>query len=107
MTSDALGGGRPTAFWRHPWIADRAPVVVVVAALIAIWYVAAIAMNMALVRDAFEREETAYSFANLIEGTLNAERPLARRRTRSPPSSWTPCSTIRRIRRAVSSITAS
>ena len=29
--------------------------------LIVIWYVAAILMNMSLVRDAFEREETAYT----------------------------------------------
>ena len=33
-------------------------------------------MNMALVRDAFEREETAYTLADLIAGTLDAERPL-------------------------------
>ena len=61
---------------RHPWIADRAPVAVVVAALVAIWYVAAIAMNMSLVRDGFEREETLYTVSDLIEGSLNAERPL-------------------------------
>jgi len=44
--------------------------------LIAIWYVAAIAMNLSLVRDAFEREETAYTLTDLISGTLGAERPL-------------------------------
>jgi NitT/TauT family transport system permease protein len=59
-----------------PWIVDRAPVAVVVAALIVIWYAAAIAMNMSLVRDGFEREETPYTVFNLIEGSLSAERPL-------------------------------
>jgi NitT/TauT family transport system permease protein len=84
MTSSALDVGKahstlprkPRSLWRHPWIADRAPVAVVVAALIVIWYVAAIAMNMSLVRDGFEREETPYGLSDLIEGTLSAERPL-------------------------------
>ena len=40
------------------------------------WYVAAILMNMTLVRDAFEREDTAYTFMDLVAGTLDAERPL-------------------------------
>lgn len=53
-----------------------APIVVIVAALIVIWYVAAVLMNMALVRDAFEREEAPYTVSELIEGTLSAERPL-------------------------------
>jgi NitT/TauT family transport system permease protein len=59
-----------------PWIADRAPVAVVLAVLIVIWYVAAIAMNVSLVRDGFEREETPYTVSDLIEGSLNADRPL-------------------------------
>jgi NitT/TauT family transport system permease protein len=33
-------------------------------------------MNASLVRDAFEREETAYGVADLIAASLNAERPL-------------------------------
>jgi NitT/TauT family transport system permease protein len=49
---------------------------VVVVALIGIWYVAAVVMNIGLVRDAFEREETAYGLSDLLEGSLNAERPL-------------------------------
>jgi len=51
-------------------------VIVVVAALIGIWYVAAVVMNIGLVRDAFEREEAAYGLSDLLEGSLNAERPL-------------------------------
>jgi NitT/TauT family transport system permease protein len=49
---------------------------VIVLALVAIWYVAAVLMNMNIVRDAFEREDTHYTFADLILGTLSAERPL-------------------------------
>jgi NitT/TauT family transport system permease protein len=80
MTSSAppIGGApaRRRSQSLAPWIAERAPVPVVVAALIVIWYVAAIAMNMSLVRDGFEREETPYTVSDLIEGSLNAERPL-------------------------------
>jgi NitT/TauT family transport system permease protein len=58
------------------WIADRAPVLIIVLALIVVWYIGAILMNMTLVRDAFERNDTTYSFMDLIAGTLDAERPL-------------------------------
>jgi NitT/TauT family transport system permease protein len=67
---------QPRALHRHPWVAKRAPVVVVVLALIVAWYIAAVLMNASLVRDAFEREETAYGVSDLIVATLNAERPL-------------------------------
>jgi NitT/TauT family transport system permease protein len=78
MTSSALTADRPRAapFWLWQAVARRVPVVVVVAALLVVWYVAAILMNAALVRDAFEREETKYTVSELIAGTLNAERPL-------------------------------
>jgi len=48
----------------------------IVAVLIVVWYVAAIFMNLSLVRGAFEREETPYTIADLISGTMSAERPL-------------------------------
>src|SRR5258705_4997083 len=81
MTSSALGADKAASkswprlrsLWRHRAIADRAPVIIVVAAL---WYVAAVVMNIGLVRDAFEREETAYGLSDLVGGSLNAERPL-------------------------------
>src|SRR5712671_3814372 len=84
MTSSALGADKAASkswprlrsLWRHRAIADRAPVIIVVAALISIWYVAAVVMNIGLVRDAFEREETAYGLSDLVGGSLNAERPL-------------------------------
>jgi NitT/TauT family transport system permease protein len=80
MTSSALDAVKPRApgrpFWRHPWVVDRAPVVIVASGLIVVWYLAAILMNAGVVRDAFEREETKYSLTDLIAGTLDAERPL-------------------------------
>ena len=60
----------------NPLVVRYAPIAVIVLALIVIWYVAAVLMNMTLVRDAFEREETPYTVADLIEGTMSAERPL-------------------------------
>jgi NitT/TauT family transport system permease protein len=63
--------------WRtHPLVARYAPVAVIVLSLIVIWYVAAVLMNMTLVRDAFEREETPYTVSELMEATMSAERPL-------------------------------
>ncbi len=77
MTSSALalpvsGAG---VLRRHPLVVQYAPIATIVLALIAIWYVAAVLMNLSLVRDAFEREETPYTVSELIAGTMDAERP--------------------------------
>jgi NitT/TauT family transport system permease protein len=74
MTSSALA--LPRAAWRPDWITERAPVLVVVAILFVLWYLAAILMNAPLVRDAFERNETKYTVTDLIAGTMDAERPI-------------------------------
>jgi len=50
--------------------------VTVVAVLIVIWYVAAVLMNLSLVRGGFEREEAPYTTVELLAGTMIAERPL-------------------------------
>jgi NitT/TauT family transport system permease protein len=76
MTSSTL-----TLPARAPWLARRAieryaPIATMVLALIAIWYLASIAMNWVLVRDAFEREETPYTVSDVLAGTMSAERPL-------------------------------
>jgi len=76
MTSSALTLPISRSLRQHPLLARAAPVVTVVLALIAIWYVAAVLMNLALVRDGFEREETPYTVSDLIAGTMSAERPL-------------------------------
>src|ERR1700734_1258880 len=74
MTSSALALPRPA--WRPAFVAERIPVVVVVAILIVLWYLAAILMNAPQVRDAFERNEIKYTSSDVIAGTLSAERPL-------------------------------
>jgi NitT/TauT family transport system permease protein len=67
---------RPAAIRWHPLVIRYSPVVVVVLAIVVIWYAAAVLMNLRIVRDQFERDETPYTFGQLIEGTLSAERPL-------------------------------
>jgi NitT/TauT family transport system permease protein len=57
-------------------LTEHAPVIVVVAILIVLWYLAAILMNATLVRDAFERNDVKYTTAELVAGTLDAERPV-------------------------------
>jgi NitT/TauT family transport system permease protein len=78
MTNSALAIPLPgSSSWRnHPLVMRYAPIATIVLALIVIWYVAAVLMNMALVHDAFEREETPYTVSELIAGTMEAERPL-------------------------------
>jgi NitT/TauT family transport system permease protein len=61
---------------RHPLVERYAPLATMILALVAIWYVAALAMNWTLVRDGFEREETPYTVSDVIQGTMSAERPL-------------------------------
>ena len=73
MTSSAPSLAHPAA--RQSALARQAPVLVVVLALVAIWYCAAVLMNIGLVRDAFEREETGYTTGDLLSGSLAAERP--------------------------------
>jgi NitT/TauT family transport system permease protein len=82
MTSSVIEAGRKDArgrarsFWQRPFVVKHAPVVVIVLGIVVIWYIAAMVMNAPLVRDAFEREETQYTFADVIAGTLDSERPL-------------------------------
>src|ERR1700744_682414 len=76
MTNSAITARGAVTWWRHPLVERHAPVLVIVLVLIAIWYVATVLANATLVRDAFERSETPYTTFELINGTLNAERPL-------------------------------
>src|SRR5260370_34725032 len=78
MTSSALTlPVSPAAALRpHPLVERYAPIVPIVLALVAIWYVASVLMNLSLVRGGFEREETPYSVSDLLAGTMSAERPL-------------------------------
>ena len=76
MTSSTFSAARPAQIRWHPTVVRYTPVVMIVLALIAIWYVAAVLMNRNIVRDAFERDEIHYTTGDLIAGTLSAERPL-------------------------------
>ncbi len=76
MTSGTISAARPAEIRWHPAVVRFAPVVVIVLALIAIWYVAAVLMNLNLVRGAFERDDVVYTTGQLIAGTMSAERPL-------------------------------
>src|SRR6204780_1063889 len=72
----ALSGSGAGTLRQHPLVQRYAPIVTIVLAMIAIWYVAAVLMNLSLVRDGFEREETPYTISDLVAGTMTAERPL-------------------------------
>jgi NitT/TauT family transport system permease protein len=76
MTNDAIRSSpavRPGLPW---WSAKGVPVIVVLLGLILVWYAAATVVNVAGVRDAFEREETGYTTPDLLVGTWSAERPI-------------------------------
>jgi len=51
-------------------------VLVVVLAILIVWYVAAVLMNAPLQKDQFERQEVAWTTADLIRETLAQERPI-------------------------------
>src|SRR6201987_731399 len=78
MTSSSLALAPSSArtLTRHPLVERYAPILTTVLALVAIWYVAAVAMNWTLVKDGFEREETPYTVSDIIAGPMDAERPL-------------------------------
>jgi NitT/TauT family transport system permease protein len=76
MTSNSLALPRRTPVGRISVLARQMPILVIVLALIATWYVAAVLMNLRGVRDRLERAETPYTIGALILGTLSAERPL-------------------------------
>src|SRR5258708_24308968 len=78
MTSSALALPASAAgpWRRHPLVKRYAPIATIVVVLIAIWYVPAVLMNLSLVRDGFEREETPYTVPDLIASTMCIMRPL-------------------------------
>ncbi len=63
--------------WRsHRLVTRYAPIIVILTALLVVWYIGAVLMNLSLVRGGFERNETAYTVTDLLYGTMTAERPL-------------------------------
>jgi len=76
VTRSTFSAARPAGIRWHPTFVRFVPVVVIVLVLIAVWYVAAVLMNLNLVRGAFERDDTPNTTGQLIAGTMRAERPL-------------------------------
>jgi NitT/TauT family transport system permease protein len=74
MMSEALRLPGSRGAWL--WSGKAGPVIVIVLALIALWYVAAVVVNVGGVRDRFDREETAYTTTELVLATWDAERPV-------------------------------
>jgi NitT/TauT family transport system permease protein len=58
------------------WKGNTGPVLVVVLAVVVLWYVAAVAMNWQGVTDAFERAGEQRSTSEILLATLEQERPM-------------------------------
>jgi NitT/TauT family transport system permease protein len=76
MRTDAHAWSARRGVWERIRSGPAGPIAGVVLALVALWYLAAMAMNFAGVRDQLEREDTPSTVAEVIAGTLAAERPL-------------------------------
>ena len=75
MTTDALAPDA-TASVANRVLVSAGPVLVVVLALIVIWYAGAVYLNAPGQMDAFKRAGTDWTMGDLIEGTLAQDRPL-------------------------------
>jgi NitT/TauT family transport system permease protein len=75
MTTDALAPDA-TASVANRVLVGAGPVLVVVLALIVIWYAGAVYLNAPGQIDAFKRAGTGWTAGDLIEGTLAQNRPL-------------------------------
>ncbi|MDP5308123.1 ABC transporter permease [Paracoccus spongiarum] len=74
MTEPAAGPARSA---RNGLTAGRSlPVLAVLTAILAIWYVAAVGMNAAWVRDQAARADTVLSTGELVRQTLTLDRPV-------------------------------
>ena len=78
MTTDTLSLGVRSAPRKaaRAWQGSAVPVLVVVLAIVSLWYAAAVAMNWQGVADAFERAGEQRSTSEIFLGTLEQERPM-------------------------------
>src|SRR5215217_8731039 len=78
MTTEALAVPVPAAARSRsrPRDGNTGPVLVVVLAILALWYIGAVAMNWPATADAFERAGEQRSAAEIIAATLEQERPM-------------------------------
>jgi NitT/TauT family transport system permease protein len=75
MTISAPALPRVGYRWRFPALSRQMPVITIVLAIIVIWYIAAVFMNLNFVRSGFERAEVHYTIGQLLVGTMEAQRP--------------------------------
>jgi NitT/TauT family transport system permease protein len=78
MTTDAAAMPRLAArrARRSPWEGNALPVLTIVLAIVAIWYVAAVAMNWRGTADAFGRMGETRTASEIARATLAQERPM-------------------------------
>jgi NitT/TauT family transport system permease protein len=78
MTTDALPANMVPAVARTSGWMTRSvlPVLVVVAAIVAIWYAGAVLLNAQFERDQHARAGTSYSTMELVRATMRQERPV-------------------------------
>jgi NitT/TauT family transport system permease protein len=78
MTTEvlALPAQAPRRQFARLWDGSAGPVLVVVLAIVALWYMAAILMNWQGVADAFGRSGEQVSAARIVAATLEQERPM-------------------------------
>lgn len=79
MTTDAaaLPVARPIGGAAASWFVERAiPVLVVCAAIVAVWYAAAVWLNSAFEIDQRARAEQSWTVGEIVAATMNQERPV-------------------------------
>jgi NitT/TauT family transport system permease protein len=79
MTTDAavaLPESSAARLWARLRDGKAGPVTVVVAVILVIWYAGAVYMNAPLIIDKYERQETAWTFGQLVEEAWALERPV-------------------------------
>ncbi len=70
------GAGLMSRLFARAWSGSVLPVVIVTAAIFAVWYAATIWMNAPFQRDIYARSDTTYSTSDLVRATLSQERPV-------------------------------
>ncbi len=77
MTTDAAIAGRPRPTWLRRRVAGRSgPVLVVVLAILCLWYVGAVVMNTPWQTGVYERQKVDWTTQDLIRDTLAQDRPI-------------------------------
>lgn len=72
----AIGYAPRLAWHRRLFAGSVGPVLVVVVAILALWYVGAVFLNAPFAREKLERAGAPYATSDLIAATLNEERPV-------------------------------